>query len=78
MLLCWCIGKAAVDIEEFYLLPVGEKLIRYDNIAVNTIVMNKDSEVSSCDIPFSNDLRQFNQDYLNLVKRRTIPVKTMI
>lgn len=27
MLLCWCIGKAAAGMEDFYLLPVGDKLI---------------------------------------------------
>lgn len=69
MLLCWCIGKAASDIKEFYLLPVGEKLIQYDQIAVNTIVMNKDGEVSSCDIPFTENITQFNLDYLQLTKQ---------
>ena len=24
MLLCWCIGRAAARMEEFYLLPVGK------------------------------------------------------
>ena len=66
MLMCWCIGKAASGIEEFYTLPVGEKLIRYDQLAVNTIVLNKDGEVSSCDVPFSSVLAQFNRDYLRL------------
>lgn len=66
MLMCWCIGKAASGIEEFYTLPVGETLIRYDDLAVNTIVLSKDGEVSSCDVPFSQDLTQFNQDYLRL------------
>ena len=56
MLMCWCIGKAASGIKEFYMLPVGDKLMQYDAIAVNTIVMNKDNEVSSCDVPFSDDL----------------------
>ena len=28
MLLCWCIGKAAAGMEDFYLLPVGDKLMR--------------------------------------------------
>lgn len=42
MLLDYCIGKAAVGIKEFYTLPVREKLIQYDSIAVNTIVKNKD------------------------------------
>ena len=52
MLLCWCIGKAAAPIREFYLLPVGEKLMQYDSLAVNTIVRNSLGEVSSCDILF--------------------------
>ena len=65
MLLDYCIGKAAADVKEFYILPVGEKLIQYDTIAVNTIVKNKDDEVSSCDILFTDDLDKFNLDYLN-------------
>lgn len=69
MLMCYCIGKAASTTEEFYLLPVGEKLIQYDSIAVNTIVMNKNGEVSSCDIPFCDSLMAFNADYLRLTKQ---------
>ena len=69
MLMCWCIGKAASGIKEFYLLPEGDKLMRYDSIAVNTIVANKEGEVSSCDIPFSDDLSAFNQSYLRLTKQ---------
>ena len=64
MLLDFCIGKAAVSIKEFYILPVGEKLMKYDRIAVNTIVKNKIGEVSSCDILYTEDLGKFNQDYL--------------
>ena len=64
MLLDWCVGKAASGVKEFYLLPVGGKLIQYDALAVNTIVKNKRGEVSSCDIPFSDDLEAFNRDYL--------------
>ena len=66
MLMCWCIGKAASGIKEFYILPVGDRLIQYDTIAVNTIVANRLGEVSSCDIPFSEDLNQFNSDYIRL------------
>lgn len=66
MLMCWCIGKAATQIKEFYMLPVGDKLIQYDTIAVNTIVSNRKGEVSSCDIPYSDDLSKFNADYLRL------------
>lgn len=66
MLMCYCIGKAASDIKEFYMLPVGDKLIQYDTIAVNTIVKNKDGEVSSCDIPFVDSFDEFNASYLKL------------
>ena len=64
MLLDWCIGRAASGVKEFYLLPVGSDLIQYDTIAVNTIVKNRTGEVSSCDILFSEDLEQFNREYL--------------
>lgn len=64
MLLCYCIGKAAADIKEFFTLPVGDKLIQYDSLAVNTIVKNKIGGVSSCDILFMKDLKEFNHDYL--------------
>ena len=64
MLLDYCIGKAAVGVKEFYILPVGEKLIQYDKIAVNTIVKNKDGEVSSCDILYVEDLEEYNKQYL--------------
>ena len=64
MLLDYCIGKAAVSVKEFYILPVGDKLMKYDAIAVNTIVKNKHGEVSSCDIMQTDDLNTFNQEYL--------------
>ena len=64
MLLDYCIGTAAAGIKEFYLLPVGDKLMQYDSIAVNTIVKNKDGEVSSCDILYTEELTQFNREYL--------------
>ena len=64
ILLDWCIGKAAASVKEFYLLPVGDKLIQYDSIAVNTIVKNKTGEVSSCDILFYDNLYDFNSEYL--------------
>lgn len=64
MLLDYCIGKAASTVKEFYILPVGDKLIRYDTIAVNTIVKNQTGEVSSCDILYTDDLEAFNREYL--------------
>lgn len=68
MLLCWCIGSAASRVKEFYLLPVGKELLRYDTLAVNTIVKNRLGEVSSCDVPYSDDLARFNSDYLRLTR----------
>ena len=64
MLLDYCIGKAAAGVKEFYMLPVGDKLMQYDSLAVNTIVKNKTGEVSSCDILYTDDLEQFNRGYL--------------
>ncbi len=69
MLMCYCIGMAASKIKEFYMLPVGNKLIEYDSIAVNTIVANSIGEVSSCDLPFNDNLQQFNKNYLHLTKQ---------
>ena len=68
MLMDYCIGKAAASVKEFYMLPVQGKLMQYETIAVNTIVKNSKGEVSSCDIPYSEDLATFNRDYLKYTK----------
>ena len=64
MLLDYCIGKAALEQKEFYLLPVGDKLMQYDKIAINTQVMNRTGEVSSCDIEFGGDFESYCRDYM--------------
>ncbi len=69
MLIDYCIGKAAQSVKEFYILPVGDKLIKYDAIAVNTIVKNKTGEVSSCDILYTDDLDKFNSDYMKYTRQ---------
>lgn len=69
MLMCWYIGRAASQVKEFQMLPVEGKLIEFDSLAVNTIVANSQGEVSSCDVPFSDDLTTFNSDYLCLTRR---------
>lgn len=69
MLMCWCIGKTATRLKEFYMLPVGDKMMRYDTIAVNTIVANRKGEISSCDIPLCDELSKFNADYLRLTRQ---------
>ena len=68
-LMCWCIGRAASQVEEFYTLPVDGKLYRYDKLAINVIVENSKGGINSCDISFSNDLQQFNRDYLMLTEQ---------
>ena len=89
MLMCWCIGKAASSIEEFFLLPdsgwgsddqrtcsdgqvathegkaIG-RMFRFDRLAINIVVQNVKGGISLCDVPFSNDIEQFNADYLEL------------
>lgn len=65
-LLCWCIGKAASNIKEFYILPEKDKLFKYDSIAINVIVNNCKGGINSCNISFNNDIQQFVRDYDNL------------
>ena len=69
MLMCWCIGHAATPIEEFYTLPASGHLWQYDRLAVNTVVKTVNGTVRLCDIPFSEDIHQFNEDYLRLTRQ---------
>ena len=68
MLLCWCIGKAASQIEEFYMLPKDGKLYRYDRMAINMIVDNVKGGLSFCDVAVTDDLEAFNANYLHLTE----------
>lgn len=68
-LLCWCIGKAATQVKEFYLLPEKDKLYCYDTIAVNVIVNNSKGGINSCDIPFTEDVAKFVEAY-NVLTRQ--------
>ena len=72
MLLCWCIGKAASRMEEFYLLPEQGKLMKYDRLAINVIVNNRAGCISSCDIPYTDDLGKFCSDYIALTQSTSI------
>ena len=69
MLLCWCIGKVASGMEEFYTLPEQGKMYRYERMAINVIVNNRAGGINSCDIPISEDLQQFNRDYMELTSK---------
>ena len=68
-LLCWCIGKAATQSEEFYILPENGKLFQYDCIAVNVIVNNIKGGINSCDIPYTDDMKGFLREYDTLTKK---------
>ena len=68
MLLCWCIGKAASRIEEFYMLPQNGKLYKYDRLAINVIVNNCNGGINSCDVRNCDDLEKFNRDYTALTQ----------
>ena len=63
MLLCWCIGKAAAGIEEFYTLPVADKWMQYDALAVCTIVGNR----QGASAPATSALRRIR----TLLRKRT-------
>ena len=66
MLLCWCVGKVASRMEEFYLLPEQGNLYKCDRLAINVIVNNKEGGINSCDIPYTDDLKRFGEDYMTL------------
>lgn len=69
VLMCWCICKAASSIEEFFLLPVPGHLYRFDKLAVNVVVLNDKGGITLCDVPYSEDISQFNADYLEVTCR---------
>ncbi len=69
MLMCWCIGKAASRIDEFYMLPTEDKMYRFDRLAVGPVVVNCKGGINYCDIPYDEDLEKFNADYLDICSR---------
>jgi chloramphenicol O-acetyltransferase type A len=75
-LLCWCIGKAASQIDEFYLLPDKGKLYKFDSMAVNVIVNNSKGGINSCDIPVTTDLKEFIQAYQGLTAQVAVECKS--
>ncbi len=72
MLMCYAVVKAASAFKEFYMLPVGDKLMEFDHLAINTIVMTKDGGINTCDIPYSDDIKQFEADYLRLTNEASL------
>ena len=66
VLMCWCIGKAASSIKEFYLLPEHDKLYQFDQFGINIVVQNVKGGINLCDVPFADSIEQFNANYLEL------------
>ena len=69
MLMCWCIGKASTTVKEFYTLPLKDKLIEYDKIAVSAVIATKAGGIACCDTPFSENVEEFNEQYLTLSEK---------
>ena len=47
LLMCWCIGKAASQVKEFYTLPEKGRLYSFDRLAINVIVENTKGGINS-------------------------------
>ena len=77
-LMCWCIGRAASQVKEFYTLPEKGKLYRFDDLAINVIVGNSKGGINSCDIPYTDDLHQFCRDYQKLTAQATEKCQSIV
>ena len=85
LLLCWCIGCAAQETKEFFLLPDGEKMLAYDQLGISVIVANQAGGISSCDLPLPPSLADFDRAYQTLTETvartgedHTLPDRMMI
>ena len=62
--------------EVFYTLPEQGKLFKYDRIAINVIVNNREDGINSCDIPFTEDITKFSHDYNTLTTQASAECKS--
>ena len=53
-------------------------MFHYDRLAINVIVENSKGGISSCDLPFSDDLQQFNHDYVALTAQTANECKSIM
>ena len=77
MLFAWCIGKAASQIKEFYVLPEHGRLYQFDRLAINVIVPTQEGGINSCDIPYTDILEQFSTNYLELTQSASLSQETL-
>ena len=47
MMMCWCIGKTASQVEEFFTLPVDGKLYHYDKLFAQKATSSPQKQRSS-------------------------------
>lgn len=67
-LMCYCIARAANGVEEFFSLPVGDKFMRFNHIAVNVVVNTERGGIATCDVPYTDDFAVFYADYIRLTE----------
>ena len=77
-IMCWCIGKAASKIKEFFILPEQGKLYSYSSLGINVIVKNADGGLSSCVIPYNENIKEFTENYLRLTQQATTENKNVV
>lgn len=77
-IMCWCIGKAASKIKEFFILPEQGKLYSYSSLGINVIVKNAGGGLSSCDIPYNENIKEFTENYLRLTQQATTENKNVV
>ena len=77
-IMCWCIGKAASKIKEFFILPEQGKLYSYSSLGINVIVKNAGGGLSSCDIPYNENIEEFTENYLRLTQQATTENKNVV
>lgn len=69
MMMCWCIGKAASQIPEFFSLPQDDKMYRFSRLAIGPVVANSEGGINYCDIPYSDSIQQFSADYRSICSK---------
>ena len=77
-IMCWCIGKAASKIKEFFILPEQGKLYSYSSLGINVIVKNAGGGLSSCDIPYNENIKEFTENYLRLTQQAITENKNVV
>ena len=77
-IMCWCIGKAASKIKEFFILPEQGKLYSYSSLGINVIVKNAGGGLSSCDIPYNENIKEFTENYIRLTQQATTENKNVV